>query len=125
MRGGSLLLALLLSGCSPSKNARSVVEPMIWSAVADRSLIELRFVHDPRRLVRICSTGLLERLERSGSDRVDVEFRVWSAWPWSRRMYGFNPEKVAGLKIQSCDHPGQIAGSEDTGTDPHPLDRHL
>lgn len=125
MRSLWIGLALLLGGCSPADRAIIAKEPMIWRPVMDRSLIELRFARDPRHFVRVCAGSILDELERRGDDHAEVAFRVWGAWPWSRRTYGFNPETINGMKILHCDDPGQTSGFNGEQVSTHPLDRHL
>ena len=120
---------LALCGCSPAKHAITVVEPMIWQPSKDRSLIELRYLRDPRYYLTVCSGGLLERLKALDKRNVRVEHRVWGVWPWSTTLYGFNPVRLEGMPIPFCDHPGQLSGFRGVqrpGIDPrHPLERHL
>lgn len=119
----------LLGGCSPPKHAVVATETMTWRPSEDRSLIELRYLRDPRYFVTVCAAGLLPNLERLGRREVNVQARVWGAWPWSSELYGYDIERVDGMPVQFCNSPGLVSsfeGRQRPGEDlRHPLELHL
>ncbi len=76
-RLAALVPLFLLGGCSPADHAVIVDEPMTWHVSKDRSLIELRYVHDSRYFVTICSSGVLDHLQKLPKHEVSVQHRVW------------------------------------------------